>query len=184
MSTSEGTPGPPKPDPPAPPKSDSPAASTPPAPRPGAVREPATTVPTPPGPAPPEQEQSVGELVVEISEQASVLVREEIELAKSEVSEKLNKLLAGSVAGLVAGVFLIAALFLLMHFAAILLGENVFDGRLWLGYLVEGVVFIAVAAGAGLYAYRSIKRGTPPTPEMAIEEAKEIREAFQAEPGA
>ena len=42
---------------------------------------------------------TVGELVFEISDRASVLVREEIELAKTEVTEKLNSLLRGSVAG-------------------------------------------------------------------------------------
>ena len=38
---------------------------------------------------------TVGELVFEISDRASVLVREEIELAKTEVTEKLNRLLPG-----------------------------------------------------------------------------------------
>jgi uncharacterized membrane protein YqjE len=123
----------------------------------------------------PQVDKSVGELVFEISEQASILVREEIELAKTEVTEKVNRLLAGSVAGLVAGILLIAALILLMHGIAILLGENVFGGRVWLGYLVEAVAFILIAAGAGYFAYRSIRKASPPVPEMAIEEAKEIR---------
>ena len=131
--------------------------------------------PTGTEPEAPQDDKTVGELVFEISEQASILVREEIELAKTEITEKVNRLLAGSVAGLVAGILLIAALILVMHGIAILLGDNVFDGRVWLGYLVEGAAFILIAAGAGFYAYRSIRRGSPPVPEMAIEEAKEIR---------
>ena len=149
------------------------------APPPEAARRPGAE-PSAGGPPPkPDEEKTVGELVFEVSEQASVLVREEIELAKTEISEKVNRLLAGSVAGLVAGILLIAALILLMHGVAILLGDNVFDGRVWLGYLVEGAAFILVAAVAGFYAYRSIRRGAPPTPEMAIEEAKEIRATFE-----
>jgi hypothetical protein len=130
-------------------------------------------------PEAPQGEKTVGELVFEISEQASILVREEIELAKAEVTEKVNRLLAGSVAGIVAGILLIAALILLMHGIAILLGENVFGGRVWLGYLVEAAAFVLIAAGAGFFAYRSIRRGAPPTPDMAIEEAKEIRATLE-----
>jgi uncharacterized membrane protein YqjE len=120
-------------------------------------------------------EKPVGELFLEVTEQATVLVREELELAKAEISDKLNRLLAGSVVGVVAGTFLLAALILVMHGIAILLGDNVFDGRLWLGYFTEAVAFLLIAAGAGFYAYKSIRKGTPPVPEMAIEQAKEIR---------
>ena len=130
-------------------------------------------------PEAPQGEKSVGELVFEISEQASILVREEIELAKTEITEKVNRLLAGSVAGLVAGILLIAALILIMHGVAIVLGDNVFGGRVWLGYFVEAVAFIVIAAGAGFWAYRSIRSSAPPTPEMAIEEAKEIRASLE-----
>lgn len=172
----EPTPDPPTPTP-RPPSPEPPSPETP---------SPESRSPEPPAPASagePEDRQTVGELVLEISEQATVLVREEIELAKTELSEKFNKLLAGSVAGVIAGVFLLAALILLMHAFAIVLGDNFFDGRVWLGYLVEAIIFIAVAAGAGLYAYRSIKRGSPPMPEMAIEEAREIRAAFEGPEG-
>src|SRR6266508_2116845 len=92
---------------------------------------------------------TVGELVFEVSDQASVLIREEIELAKTEVTEKFNSLLRGSVAGLVAGVFALLALALAMHG----------------------------------FAYRSFKRAAPPTPDMAIEEAKEIKAAFEGQNG-
>ena len=155
------------------PPSGPPQNPTPPA---SAANDPHTPPPPPASADPrPTDEKPVGELFLEVTEQATVLVREEIELAKAEISDKLNRLLAGSVMGLVAGIFLIAALILIMHGIAIVLGENVFDGRVWLGYLVEAAVFILIAAGSGFYAYRSIRKGTPPVPEMAIEQAKEIR---------
>ena len=136
---------------------------------------PHTPPPEPQPGSPADEEKTVGELFLEVSEQATVLVREEIELAKAEISDKLNRLLAGSVVGLVAGIFLLLALFLTMHGIAILLGDNVFDGRVWLGYFTEAVVFLLIAAGAGFYSYRSIRRASPPVPEMAIQQAKEIR---------
>jgi uncharacterized membrane protein YqjE len=140
--------------------------------------------PQPPGPAAsPNGDKSVGELFLEVSEQATVLVREEIELAKTEVTEKLSRLLRGSAVGLVAGIFLLLALLLVMHGIAILLGDNVFGHRAWLGYLVEAAAFVLIAAGGGFYAYRALKKSAPPLPEMAIEEAKEIRASFDPSEG-
>jgi uncharacterized membrane protein YqjE len=123
------------------------------------------------------EEMSVGELVFEVSDRASVLIREEMELAKTEVTEKFNRLLRGSVAGLAAGIFALLALILLMHGVAWLLNDLVFND-FWAGFFVEAGLFLLIGAAAGLFAWRSIKRGAPPTPDMAIEEAKEIRAAF------
>lgn len=123
------------------------------------------------------EEMTVGELVFEVSDRASVLLREEIELAKAEVTEKVTSLLRGSVTALVAGIFVLLALMLGMHGIAWLLNDLVFD-NFWAGFLVEAGLFLLIAAGAGLYAYRSLRRGAPPTPDMAIEEAKEIKQAF------
>jgi uncharacterized membrane protein YqjE len=125
----------------------------------------------------PVEDMTVGELVFEVSDRASVLIREEIELAKTEVTEKVNRLLRGSVVGLVAGIFVLLALALGMHGVAWLLNDEVFNNA-WAGFFVEAAVFLLIAAGAGFYAYRSFKRGAPPTPDMAIEEAKEIKAAF------
>ena len=139
----------------------------------------ATTEEATPGEATPE-EMSVGELVFEISDRASVLVREEIELAKTEVTEKVNRLLRGGVVAVVAGIFVLLALMMGMHGVAWVLNDKVFD-NFWAGFFVEAGFFLLIAAGAGLFAYRSFKKGAPPTPDMAIEEAKEIRAAFENE---
>ena len=125
------------------------------------------------------EDMSVGELVFEISDRASVLVREEIELAKTEVTEKLNRLMQGSVVALVAGVFVLLALAMIMHGVAWLLNDLFFEGDVWAGFLVEAGFFLILAAGGGLFAYRSFKKSSPPVPEMAIEEAKEIKASFE-----
>ncbi len=134
------------------------------------------TAAPPDGTKPPE-EMSVGELVFEVSDRASVLIREEIELAKTEVTEKITRLLRGSVAGLAAGVFVLLALMMAMHGVAWLLNDLVFD-NFWAGFFIEAALFLVIAAAAGLFAWRAFKRGAPPTPDMAIEEAKEIKAAF------
>jgi uncharacterized membrane protein YqjE len=119
-----------------------------------------------------DEDRKLTELVFDVTERASTLVREEIELAKTEVSEKVGKLLRGSVVGIAAGAFAFLALILIMHGVAWLLAEEVFGGNVWSGYFVEAALFLLVAAAAGLIAYRSVQAGAPPVPEQAIEEAK------------
>lgn len=139
---------------------------------------------TPPPPSP--DDRSVAELVFDVSERASSLVREEIELAKAEVGEKVGKILRGSVVGVAAGAFAFLALILVMEGVAWLLNEEVFDGKTWPGFFIEAALFLLVAAAAGLFAYRAVQAGAPPVPEQAIEEAKQIKSTLQgeAEPGA
>jgi uncharacterized membrane protein YqjE len=135
-------------------------------------------VPTPP-PAP--DNRTVAEMVFDVSETASVLVREEIELAKTEVTEKLGKLARGSAVGVAAGTFAFLALILIMEGIAWLLNEEVFDGKVWPGFFVEAAVFLLIAAAAGFIAYRAVQAGAPPMPEQATEEAKLTKEMLQKE---
>jgi hypothetical protein len=139
--------------------------------------------PTPQPPAPEQSDaerRSVSELVFDVSERTSGLIREEIELAKAEVSEKVTKILRGSAVGAAAGVFSFLALILVMEGFAWLLNAEVFDNP-WAGFFVEALIFLLIAGGAGLFAYRSVKAGAPPVPEQAIEEAKLIRETIEGE---
>lgn len=135
----------------------------------------------PPGPPPPPEERSLADLVVDVSEHASTLVREEIELAKAEVSAKVGKLLRGSVVGVAAGTFAFLALILILHGIAWLLGEELFSGNIWAGYFVTAGIFLLIAALAGFIAYRAVKAGSPPVPEQAIEEAKLTKEMLEKE---
>jgi uncharacterized membrane protein YqjE len=135
----------------------------------------------PPGPPPPPEDRTLADLVVEVSENASTLVREEIELAKAEVSEKVSKILRGSAVGIAAGVFAFLALILIMHGIAWVLAEEVFDGKAWPGFFVEAAVFLLIAALAGWIASKVLKAGAPPVPEQAIEEAKLTKEMLERE---
>jgi hypothetical protein len=133
----------------------------------------------PPADAP--EKKSVADLVFDVSQGTSALVREEFELAKAEVSEKAGKLARGSVVGIAAGVFAFLALILVMEGIAWLLNEEVFDGKAWPGFFIEAAVFLLVAALAGFIAYRAVRAGSPPVPTQAIEEAKLTRTMFEGE---
>jgi uncharacterized membrane protein YqjE len=128
----------------------------------------------PPGGA----EKSLGEIVGEVSQKASLLVREEIELAKAEVTAKVSKLAKG--AGFFAGA---GVLLFFMTFALLLfLGFGIADWlslKYWVGFAIVTALFLVLAAVLGLLGLRSVKRGTPPVPELAIEEAKKTRAAIE-----
>lgn len=126
-------------------------------------------------------EPDIAATVQQITDKATLLVREEIELAKAEVSEKVAKILRGSAVGIAAGVFAFLALILIMHGVAWLLAEELFDGNVWPGYFVEAALFLIVAALAGWFASKALKAGAPPVPEQAIEEAKRTKEMLEKE---
>jgi uncharacterized membrane protein YqjE len=124
--------------------------------------------------------QKIGHTVTEISEKASLLVREEIELAKAEISQKAKVLGRGVVVAAVAGVMAVFGLIYLFHFLAFLIADYLLDDNLTWGYGVVTAFIFLVAAIAGLIGYRWIKKGAPPTPDMAIDEAKRIKETVSS----
>src|SRR3954454_5790655 len=126
----------------------------------------------PPGTA----EKSLGDVVNDVSTKASLLVHEEIELAKAELSEKVNSLVKGSAVGIAAGVFAVFALIYFFEGLAWFFNDLLDVGtKLWIGFIIVfGLLFIC-AAIAGFIGVRWIKRGAPPTPDLAIEEAKRTR---------
>ena len=130
----------------------------------------------------PESSPQIASAVQEISERATLLVREEIELAKAEVSEKVTKLVRGAVVGTAAGIFAVFGLSILLQGLAWLLFALLFDDVYWGFFVVAGLLFL-LAGLAAFLAVRWFKGGAPPTPDMAIDEAQRIRETFTGEPG-
>jgi Mg/Co/Ni transporter MgtE len=124
-----------------------------------------------------QQISELGKAIAEVSEKASLLVREEIALAKAELAQKAKSLARAAAIGAAAGVFILAGLIYFLHFIAwgltSLLGSDP-----WLGYLiVAGALFLA-AGLAGVIAARLVRKGVPPTPKMAIEEAQLIKQTI------
>jgi apolipoprotein N-acyltransferase len=128
----------------------------------------------------PNSDKSLGEIVAEVSEKASLLVREEIELAKSEIQAKVKSLGRGAGIGAAAGVFLVFALVMLLHTIAWLL-VDAFDMPIWAGFAMVTLLLVLLALIAGLVAARLLSRGSPPTPDMAIQEAKITRATLEAQ---
>lgn len=133
---------------------------------------------------PAEGPDNLATAVTEVSERVSVLVREELELAKAEITEKAASLARGAAAlaaGAVFGVF--ALIFLLLTLAWVL--DAIFvdgAGDIWIGFGIVLLLLLVGTVGAFLFAWRKLKVG-PPTPKMAISEAKKIQETVSAKPG-
>ena len=126
--------------------------------------------------------RSLGEIVAEVSEKASQLVREEIELAKAEVKEKVSKLTKGAAVAGAAGVFLVFGITTFFHGLAWFL-DDVFnwEDNNWAGFAVVTALLFLLAILAGVLALRLFKKGSPPTPELAIEEARRTRAELEAQ---
>jgi uncharacterized membrane protein YqjE len=130
---------------------------------------------------PPNQSESFAAAVTEVSEKLSVLVREEVELAKAEVVGKVSNIARGAVAVAVGAVFGVFALIFVLLTIAWAINEA--TGHLWLGFAVVMVLLLALTAFAFLFAWRKLKVGAP-MPKMAIDEAKKIRATVKPGPGA
>jgi uncharacterized membrane protein YqjE len=126
--------------------------------------------------------KSLGEIVSEVSEKASLLVREEIELAKAEVKDKVSKLTRGAAVAGAASVFLIFGITMFFHGLAWFLNDVFnWEDNNWAGFaVVTGMLFL-LAILAALLAFRLFKKGAPPTPDLAIEEAKKTRAELEAQ---
>jgi hypothetical protein len=133
----------------------------------------------PPGDSP----QNIATAIAEVSERAQQLVREEIELAKAEVTEKASKLVRGAVIGAAAGVFVVMAIAMALIGCAWLLYYYLpgNDFTYFWGFFAMAVILLGLGVAAGQIAARAIKRAAPPVPNMAIEEARRIRETVSAD---
>jgi hypothetical protein len=129
--------------------------------------------------------QNIATAITEVSERASLLIREEIELAKAEVTEKATKLLKGAVVAVAAGMFLIVALFFVLLGCAWLLYYELPIGNTYTyfwGFFAMALILVVLGALAGFVAAKLVKRGSPPVPTMAIAEARKIRETVSSGP--
>ena len=116
------------------------------------------------------RDASFGELFSKLSAETSTLIRQEMALARAELSQKGKE--AGKGAGLFGGagvVGLLAAGALTTCFILLL---NLVVAA-WLGALIVAVIYGAVAAVLGMRGKEEIQRATPPVPEQTVETTKE-----------
>jgi hypothetical protein len=126
---------------------------------------------------PPESaDKTLGDIVGDVSQKTSLLIREEIALAKAEVADKAKRFGVAIAVALAAGVFVFySVIFFFLAVAGVLIEVGVVG---WLSYLITFFILILLAALAGLIAYRFAKRALPASPQMAIEEARLTRAAI------
>jgi uncharacterized membrane protein YqjE len=139
-----------------------------------------TVEPSPPPEGNPDRDPGLGEAVQDVADKVTLLVREEIELAKAEVTEKVTSLVKGLVIGAAAAVFALFGLFVLVDGLAWLAFWVIGDQIFWGFFIVAGLLFL-LGGLAGYLAARALKAGSPPKPDMAIEEARRIRETVKGD---
>lgn len=125
-------------------------------------------------------DQSVGQLVAQLTEQMSHLVRDEVQLAKVDLTEKGKK--AGIGLGMFSGAGLLAFFGVgALVTTAILALAMAVDG--WLAALIVAVVLFALAAVLGLLGKKEVQQATPPVPQAAVDGIKQdvqaVKEGFQ-----
>ena len=128
-------------------------------------------------------QQNLVAAIGEVSERVALLVREEIELAKAEVTAKLKKGLVGIAVGVTAGLFLVLALLYGLNGLGWLLWYVLPTGHspnfFW-GFFALAVILVLLGVLAGVIAYRVLRTSSPPMPTMAIDEARKIRETVES----
>jgi H+/Cl- antiporter ClcA len=126
---------------------------------------------------------AIAQALQDVSEKAQLLVREEIELAKTEVQGKVKNLLRGSVIGIVGGVFALVALVMVLNGCAWLayyLVTNPGSQQFFWGFFIMAAILFVFGAVAAFVASRLIKKGSPPKPAMALQEAQRIKATVQS----
>ena len=117
-----------------------------------------------------DSDRPVGELLKELSEQTTMLVRQELELAKLELTEKGKK--AGIGAGMFGGAGIVGFYAVGALTACLILAlATAVDG--WLAALIVAAVYGAVAGVLALSGKSKVQQAVPPVPEQAVDSVKE-----------
>ncbi len=116
------------------------------------------------------EDRPIGDLVRQLSDQTTTLVRQEIELAKAEMTAKGKQVGMGAGAFGGAGVFGLYAVGAITACLILALSTAVAG---WLAALIVGVVYAAIAGVLALSGKKKMQAGAPPVPERAISSTKE-----------
>jgi uncharacterized membrane protein YqjE len=126
------------------------------------------------------QDRSAGELVKQLSEQVSVLVRDELKLARLEMTRKSRQ--AGLGAGMMGGSALVALYGVGCLIACLIIAISGAVAA-WLSALIVGAALLAAAGVAALIGKGRLRQATPPVPEQAVDgiktDVEEIKERMR-----
>jgi MFS family permease len=115
-------------------------------------------------------DKPIGELVRQMSEQSSTLIRQELRLATAELQEK------GKHAGVGVGMFGGAGVVGLYGVGALIAATIIGLGTLlepWIAALIVGVVLLAIAGIVALLGKKQVEQATPAKPEQAMDSVQE-----------
>lgn len=119
--------------------------------------------------------------IADISDRTQRIVHDEIELVKAELTTKAKSLGVGVAVAAVGGTLALLALFMFLHAIAWFFNYIFFGGDAdFVGYLVLSVLMLIAAAVSAFVTWRFVRKAGKPKPEMAIEEAKLVRQAVAA----
>jgi|ERR671936_1735554 hypothetical protein len=124
-----------------------------------------------------ESNAGVGPAAKQVAEHASSLARLEVELAALELKRKVTALGIGIGLGAGAAIFLLFALGFGFATVAAALATAL---STWLALLITTGILLGITLVLGLLALGRIRKGTPPVPEQAIEEARRTTEALKS----
>ncbi len=116
------------------------------------------------------RERPIGELLKQLSEETTTLVRQELDLAKAEVAQKGQQ--AGKGAGMFGGAGVLGFLALGALTAALIMAIDKGTAN-WVAALIVGAVYAAIAGILALQGRNKIQEAVPPVPEQAAESVKE-----------
>ncbi len=117
------------------------------------------------------KEASLGELFGEMSSNLSALIRKEMELARVELKDEARQ--AGKAGGMLGAAAFVGYLAVLIVSFALAWGINdAFNNAGWLGFLVVGLLYAAVAAVL-LEQGRDKLKDINPVPEQTVATLKE-----------
>ena len=116
------------------------------------------------------REKPIGELLRDLSQQTTTLVRQELDLAKAEVAQKGQK--AGKGAGLFGGAGVIGFLALAAFTFALIMAIDKATPN-WVAGLIVAAVYGAIAGFLALQGKNKLQEATPPAPEQTVETLKE-----------
>jgi len=127
------------------------------------------------------REQSIGDLLKQLSQETTTLVRKELELAKAEVTEK------GKQAGIGAGMFGgagVAGLLALGSLTAFLIALLATQMEVWLAALIVTVIWAVVAGVLALLGRNKVQEATPPAPQTVETIKEDVQWAKTQKPSA
>ena len=119
----------------------------------------------------------LGTAIKNVREHATTLVGLEVELAKLELQNKAAALGAGVALFVAAAVLVVYGVGFL--FATIAAGLATFLPT-WVAILIVTLLLFLLAALLGIVGRSQLRKGTPPVPEQALEEARKTSEALKA----